>query len=893
MESLSVKLVPVFDWLLTTTLQAALLLCLILLVQLILRGRLPIRWHYWLWLLLLVRMVSPWLPESRISIFNYVPQSIQHGGTIKAISQPQHTRGMGFYSRAAFAEPQETETNKVFIRFTRMIPLLWLLGGLALAIYVGAANFRLWWLVTRERPLTDQKTLDLLEDCKAEMGIRNILGVVTTDKVSSAALFGFLRPRLLLPAGMVETLSLKELRYVFLHELGHLRSRDIYIGWLMSLLQVLHWFNPLVWFAFYRMQSDRELACDALVLTYTGGESKDYGRTIVNLLEHFSRTKHLPSMAGISENKSQLKRRIKMIARFKKTSRKSGAGAMLFLAVLACIVLTNAYCIVLTNAYIAKANFEFGQPVNLELVIPDLDAMYDAVNCFSCDGLEMYIMRENRPGGYGGFDLWVMRRASTDDNWGSMENLGPEINSEKDDANASISADGLNLYFETKRSGGYGGNDIWMATRTTRESPWGPPTNLGQKINTSVGDVSPWISADGLELFFTSFRPEGYGHGDIYVVKRATTNDPWGEPINLGPVVNSESTEVFPCLTPDGLVLFFSDGLEEPSRPGGYGKADLWMTKRASLSDPWQPPVNLGPRINSSTIELSSRITPDGSKLHFYTNSNGTWVNWQASILPVCDFNADGKVDIADVSIMVENWHTNDSLCDIGPMPWGDGIVDAQDLAVLAEHMSEGSRPIAHWKMDETDGKIAHDSAGYKHGALNDMPVWRPTEGKFGGALEFHGIDDFVSTPFILDPANGSFSAFAWIKSSTKGQVIISQTGEKGARWLWTDPSYGRLTTWLMHPPFDPLMSGSSITDGQWHHVGMVYDSIGLKRHLYVDGTAVARDSDFVGGVNSDGGLYFGADKTLQTSSFFSGLIDDIRIYNKVLNAEEVEELAQ
>ncbi|MFH1717710.1 MAG: M56 family metallopeptidase, partial [Planctomycetota bacterium] len=75
MESLSMQLVPVFDWLLRTTLQAALLLCLILLIQVILRGRLPIRWQYCLWLLLLIRMATPWLPESKISIFNWVPRS--------------------------------------------------------------------------------------------------------------------------------------------------------------------------------------------------------------------------------------------------------------------------------------------------------------------------------------------------------------------------------------------------------------------------------------------------------------------------------------------------------------------------------------------------------------------------------------------------------------------------------------------------------------------------------------------------------------------------------------------------------------------------------------------------------------------------------------------------
>ena len=75
MESLSIQFQPFFDWLLRTTLQASLLICLILLLQTILRNRLGVRWHYCLWLLLLVRMAMPWMPESRVSLFNLLPQS--------------------------------------------------------------------------------------------------------------------------------------------------------------------------------------------------------------------------------------------------------------------------------------------------------------------------------------------------------------------------------------------------------------------------------------------------------------------------------------------------------------------------------------------------------------------------------------------------------------------------------------------------------------------------------------------------------------------------------------------------------------------------------------------------------------------------------------------------
>ena len=70
--------------------------------------------------------------------------------------------------------------------------------------------------------------------------------------------------------------------------------------------------------------------------------------------------------------------------------------------------------------------------------------------------------------------------------------------------------------------------------------------------------------------------------------------------------------------------------------------------------------------------------------------------NWQAPILPVVDFNADGKVDSKDLAILSDNWGRNEPLCDIGPFAWGDGIVDEQDLAVLAEYMDVRGPVVAH-----------------------------------------------------------------------------------------------------------------------------------------------------------------------------------------------------
>jgi len=269
-----------------------------------------------------------------------------------------------------------------------------------------------------------------------------------------------------------------------------------------------------------------------------------------------------------------------------------------------------------------------------------------------------------------------------------------------------------------------------------------------------------------------------------------------------------------------------------------------------------------------------------------------------ASIVP--DFNGDEKVDMADFSRLAQYWHRDESSVDISPAPLGDRKVDIQDLAVLADYWLKEILPVtlgAYWKLDEQEGSIAKNSVSDNHGTVYGEPVWQPVGGKIDGALQFDGIDDYISTDFVLDPASGAFSVFAWIKSDVTGQVIISQADGAGSgeTWLSADPLLGKLMTGLVPPPAgrfapQPLVSESIITDGQWHHIGFVWD--GSYRALYVDGTEVAKDTAAQVSLKSaDGGLYIGAGKNLEAGTFFAGLIDDIRIYNAALTADEIEAL--
>ncbi|MHC4487551.1 MAG: LamG-like jellyroll fold domain-containing protein [Planctomycetota bacterium] len=255
-------------------------------------------------------------------------------------------------------------------------------------------------------------------------------------------------------------------------------------------------------------------------------------------------------------------------------------------------------------------------------------------------------------------------------------------------------------------------------------------------------------------------------------------------------------------------------------------------------------------------------------------------------IIPIVDFNGDGIVDIKDLVKLIEHWGRDEPSFDIAPLLRGDGVIDVQDLEVFMRYWQqeiEDPTLIAHWKLDEAEGTVALESAAEYAGTVYGNPTWRPADGKVNGALQFDGIDDYISTPFLLDPASGAFSALAWVKDGVPGQVVISQAGTPwGANWLGAGPSDGGLTTELKGTGrWDrPLVSTSIITDGSWHRIGLVWD--GSNRILYVDGVAVTTDTH--GNLSSlDSGLHIGAGRTLESGSFWSGLIDDVRIYSRAV----------
>jgi beta-lactamase regulating signal transducer with metallopeptidase domain len=318
--------------------QAALVILLVLAARYALGRRWNPRWRHALWWLVVARLALPFTIPSRVSLFNVFPVP---GGVARAVDAaatlpPEASNPLAAGAVTNPAAPPQTGAGVSLWLWG------WAAGALFMAVCLGTNHFRIHRRVAGRRPLLDEPVLNLLEDCRERMGVRTPVTLVETATVAGPCLFGVLRPRLLLPPGFTRGFSPDELRYVFLHELGHVKRHDILLGWLTALLQILHWFNPLVWLAFSRMRVDRELACDALALSHAEErDNKPYGRTIVKLLENFGDSVRAPSLAGILEDKQQMKERILMIAKFHKSNRGLAVAALL-LAGLGLVTLTDA-----------------------------------------------------------------------------------------------------------------------------------------------------------------------------------------------------------------------------------------------------------------------------------------------------------------------------------------------------------------------------------------------------------------------------------------------------------------------------------------------------------------------------------------------------------------------
>jgi Tol biopolymer transport system component len=262
---------------------------------------------------------------------------------------------------------------------------------------------------------------------------------------------------------------------------------------------------------------------------------------------------------------------------------------------------------------------DWSMPTNLGPAVNS--AAEDFAPHISKTGLSLYFA-STRPGGLGGEDLWVSKRASSDDPWGQPVNLGSTINTAANERSPGLSRDGHYLYFATTRPGGSGGFDIWVSWRHDKgdDFGWQTPVNLGSQFNSVGTDAGPayFENDDGGVpiLFLASNRAGGAGGLDIYV-SRLTAGGSFGPPVLVNEL-SGALNDLTPGVRHDGLEVIIAS-----NRAGSIGAQDLWVSTRNTVGDLWSAPVNLGSALNSSFNDNFPSLSSDREALFFSSDRPG------------------------------------------------------------------------------------------------------------------------------------------------------------------------------------------------------------------------------------------------------------------------------
>lgn len=338
------------DWFFVTlqlSLMASILIVVVLTLQLSFRNRFSPYWHYALWLLFLVRLIVPWSPETSFSPYNWLPI---HSWTaldtqVPAVEPLNRTLAGDLPPELASAEASPTPLDTVGtsepyspVSFALGV---WLAGMFVfwshaiyryrrIAKHVGAAN-----------RIQDSTLVGPLEQCRTEMRVQRRVQLIDLPDFSGIALYGLWCPRIVASRKLLCSLTEAELRHVYMHELAHLKHHDILVSWICLMLLGIHWFNPVIWYGFFRMRLDREAASDYRVLQQLDG-GLSYGRTLLSVYEKIRSPHALPGLVGIVESKSFLKRRMVMITQYTTHTYRYPLVGALLLALIGTVFLSGA-----------------------------------------------------------------------------------------------------------------------------------------------------------------------------------------------------------------------------------------------------------------------------------------------------------------------------------------------------------------------------------------------------------------------------------------------------------------------------------------------------------------------------------------------------------------------
>ncbi len=356
MEDLLEFIKLIFKSILISSILGSFIAITILLIKRVFKSKLSASWHYYVWLILILRLAVPYSYESPVSALNIFSKQINNVQVSLNASSINNTVNQnnvknsnkvlpsneGNVSKNSLTVP-DTKLNKIrTFNLFKIASILWFVGMFTAIVFIFIFNFIDYKKIKNLEICKDEETLEMLSACKKITKIKRYIPIIYANNINGASLYGIFKPKILISERVTKKFTLEEKSHILLHELIHLRYKDICMNWVMLIIAVINWFNPVIWYCLYRMKQDCELACDEKVLKYLEPISyQNYGSTIINMAALFSKSNNSFNSTALVSSKINLKRRIGMINSFKRRTWKGSIAGAVIITVIIIVSLVN------------------------------------------------------------------------------------------------------------------------------------------------------------------------------------------------------------------------------------------------------------------------------------------------------------------------------------------------------------------------------------------------------------------------------------------------------------------------------------------------------------------------------------------------------------------------
>ncbi len=401
--------------------QSGILIILLLIIDLLMRKRVRATFRYWIWMLVLLKLMLPptfslptgighWFGDylpARSSITEQVSSMVRlepagapapEDSTLSAEIPQIHSSQIN-PEPAAPAAPAFSDLEA--LTWQAVVFVIWLVGATVLSVLLIHRMLFVRRLIAQSEPAKSQ-FIQMLDQCRQQLGIKRKTELRLSGKLQSPAVCGFFRPVILMPAGLLEKLSPDKLRAVLIHELAHIKRGDLWINCIQAFLQIIYFYNPFVWLANAVVRRIREQAVDEMVLVALGDGAKDYSNTLIDIAEMtFFKTILSLRLIGVVESKKALNRRIRHML-----DRPIPKSAKLGIVGLIAIFITGAILLPMAKAESGPPELVIkGTVAEAEKVPPvgDYALEFDGVDDF----LEIHASKSLRLGRYFTIQMWV------------------------------------------------------------------------------------------------------------------------------------------------------------------------------------------------------------------------------------------------------------------------------------------------------------------------------------------------------------------------------------------------------------------------------------------------------------------------------------------------------